>query len=109
MCLSSAATGYVPSASYYLNQYYHSDSNNMKQAGFSDPALDALIEKCRNLESGEEKYEVSREAQALAQEDAVVYTVALYGAVFAMDADITGFDYSAAVHDFIVPYSTDFK
>ena len=26
-----------------------------------------------------------------------------------MDADITGFDYSAAVHDFIVPYSTDFK
>lgn len=109
LCLSSAATGYVPSASYYLNQYYHSDSNNMKQAGFSDPALDALIEKCRNLESGEEKYEVSREAQALAQEDAVVYTVALYGAVFAMDADITGFDYSAAVHDFIVPYSTDFK
>lgn len=107
--LSSAATGYIPSASYYLNQYYHSSSNNMKYAGFSDPELDKLIEDCKAEMDLEKKYELSRQAQAVAQEDAVVYTVALYGAVFAMDSDITGFEYSAAVHDFIVPYSTDLK
>lgn len=105
--LSSAATGYIPSASYYLNQYYHSESKNAQNAGYKNRELDALIEQCKDEEDTEAKYELSRRAQAIAQDDAVIYTVAHYGAVFAMNAHITGFDYSAAVHDFIVPYSTD--
>lgn len=107
--LSSAATGYVPSASYYLNQYYTSGSKNMKYAGFSDPELDALVATCKNMESGAEKNDVSKEAQVYGQDDAVVYTVANYGAVFALNKDITGFTYSAAVHDFIVSYDTDIQ
>lgn len=107
--LSSAATGYVPSASYFLNQYYSSGSKNAQYAGYSDPELDKLIEQCKNTQAGDEKNKLSQQAQALAQNDAAVYTVALYGAVFGMNANITGFEYSAAVHDFIVPYSTDLK
>ncbi|MGI6012841.1 MAG: ABC transporter substrate-binding protein [Oscillospiraceae bacterium] len=107
--LSSAATGYIPSASYYLYQYYYSESNNAKLAGYSNPELDKLLEECKAETDIEKKYELSRQAQALAQEDAAIYTVALYGAVFAMNSDVTGFEYSAAVHDFIVPYSTDLK
>jgi peptide/nickel transport system substrate-binding protein len=105
--LSSAATGYIPSASYYLYQYYYSGSKNAKLAGYSNPALDKLIEECKNTANSEEKNELSRKAQAIAQDDAAIYTVALYGAVFAMNSKVTGFEYSAAVHDFIVPYSTD--
>ncbi len=105
--LSSAATGYIPSASYFLYQYYYSGSKNAKLAGYSNPALDKLLEECKNTASSEEKNELSRQAQALAQDDAAIYTVALYGAVFAMNSKATGFEYSAAVHDFIVPYSTD--
>ena len=105
--LSSAATGYIPSASYYLYQYYYSGSKNAKLAGYSNPELDKLLEECKNTAASEEKNELSRQAQKLAQEDAAVYTVALYGAVFAMNSKTTGFEYSAAVHDFIVPYSTD--
>jgi peptide/nickel transport system substrate-binding protein len=107
--LSSAATGYIPSASYYFYQYYYSGSKNAQYAGYSDAKLDTLLEQCKNLENSDEKNEVSKEAQVLAQNDAAVYTVALYGAVFAMNSKITGFSYSAAVHDFIVPYSTDLK
>ena len=105
--LSSAATGYIPSASYYLSQYYASDSTNMQRAGFADAELDQLIATCVSLEAGNEKNEASKQAQALAQDDAVVYTMANYGAVFGLNPNITGFSYSAAVHDFIVPYTTD--
>lgn len=105
--LSSAATGYIPSASYYLYQYYYSGSKNAKLVGYSNPELDKLLEECKNTAASEEKNELSRQAQKLAQDDAAIYTVALYGAVFAMNSKTTGFEYSAAVHDFIVPYSTD--
>ena len=107
--LSSAATGYVPSATYYLDQYYYSGSKNAQYAGYSDPELDALLDKCRSMVSSDEKYEVSKEAQKLAQDDAVVNTLANYGAVFAMNPKLTGFAYSAAVHDFVVPYTTDIE
>ncbi|MCR5582162.1 MAG: hypothetical protein K6F70_00890 [Eggerthellaceae bacterium] len=107
MYLESAATGYIPSASYYLSQYFTTDSKNMQRAGYSDPALDAVISECTGLEAGNEKIALSRQAQSLAADDAVVYTVANYGAVFGLNPKITGFSYSAAVHDFIVPYSTD--
>lgn len=107
--ISSAATGYVPSASYYLSQYYESTSKNAQYAGYSNGKLDTLIDQCRGLISSEEKYEVSRQAQVLAQDDAVVTTLANYGAVFAMNPKITGFSYSAAVHDFIVPYTVDIE
>lgn len=107
--LSSAATGYVPSASYYLYQYYYSGSKNAQYAGYSNPELDKLIEECKNMENSDEKNNLSKQAQAIAQDDAAVYTVALYGAVFAMNSKVTGFSYSAAVHDFIVPNSTDLK
>lgn len=104
--LSSAATGYIPSASYYLSQYYESSSKTAQYAGYSDSALDALIDKCRSMESSPEKYEVSKQAQVPAQDDAVITTLANYGAVFALNPKITGFSYSAAVHDFVVPYTT---
>ncbi len=105
--LSSAATCYIPSASYYLNQYYESGSTNMQRAGFADAALDAAIAECTDLTAGDAKNEASKKAQVLAADDAVVYTVANYGAVFGLNPKITGFSYSAAVHDFIVPYTTD--
>ena len=105
--LSSAATAYIPSASYYLNQNYASASKNMQRAGFSDPALDEEIAACKSMVAGDEKTAKSKEAQVLAQDDAVVYTVANYGAVFGLNPKLTGFSYSAAVHDFVVPYTTD--
>lgn len=105
--LSSAATGYIPSASYYLGQYYETSSKNAQYAGYSDPTMDALIDTCRSMESSPEKYAVSKQAQIPAQDDAVVNTLANYGAVFALNPHITGFTYSAAVHDFVVPYTTD--
>lgn len=105
--LSSAATGYIPSASYYLYQYYHSSSVNAKNIAYSNPELDRLIEQCRGTIASKEKYDLSKRAQAVAQNDAVVYTAALYGAVFVLSDRIKNFSYSAAVHDFIVPYSTD--
>lgn len=52
---------------------------------------------------------MSKQAQVLAQDDAVVNTMANYGAVFAMNPKLTGFAYSAAVHDFVVPYSVDIE
>ena len=109
LTLNSAATGYIPSASYSLRQYYHSESNNAKCIGYSNPELDKLIDECRNMEDSEEKNEVSRQAQMIAQDDVAIYTVALYGGVFVMNKDIEGFSYSAAVHDFVVPYTTDIK
>ena len=79
----------------------------MQRAGFVDSALDAAIAECTDLTAGDAKNEASKKAQVLAADDAVVYTVANYGAVFGLNPKITGFSYSAAVHDFIVPYTTD--
>ncbi len=107
--LSSAATGYIPSASYYLYQYYESDSTNAKRINYSNEKLDKLIDECRAENNGEEKYELSRQAQAIAQKDVAVYTAAHYGAVFVLSDKIKNFSYSAAVHDFVVPYDTDIE
>lgn len=109
MKLDSAATGYVPSASYYLAQYYHSDSTNAKRIGYSNPELDEIIDKCKATEAGDEKNELSKQAQAIAQEDVPVFTAANYGAVFVLNENIENFSYSAAVHDFIVPNETSLK
>ncbi|UYO62882.1 ABC transporter substrate-binding protein [Acetobacterium wieringae] len=109
MVLSSAATGYVPSASYYLNTYYHTNSNNAKQINYSNPELDKLIDACKATNDMNEKYALSKQAQVLAQNDVAVYTVANYGAVFVLSDEVENFSYSAAVHDFIVPYETSLK
>ncbi len=107
--LSSAATGYIPSASYYLSQYYASDSTNAKRINYSNKELDALIQECRDASIGKGKNELSKQAQAIAQEDVAVYTVANYGAVFVLSERIKNFLYNAAVHDFVVPYDTDIE
>jgi len=107
--LSSAATGYIPSASYYLSTYYHSQNTNAKNINYSNPELDRLIDECRATSDAQEKYALSKQAQAIAQDDVAVYTVANYGAVFVLSDKIKNFSYSAAVHDFVVPYETDIK
>ena len=109
LCLNSAASGYVPSASYYLSQYYYSKSKNAQDIGYANPELDEVIEECMALENSEEKNELSKKAQAIAQEDVAVYTVADYGAVFVMSDAVENFSYSAAVHDFIVPNEVSLK
>ena len=68
-----------------------------------------MVDKCQATADMEEKYEYSRQAQAIAQQDACVFTPALYGAVFAISNDVVNFEYNAAAHDFIVPYETDLK
>lgn len=105
--LSSAATGYVPSASYYLSTYYYSKNTNAKNINYSNPELDKLIDECRATSDLQEKYALSKQAQVLAQNDVAVYTIANYGAVFVLSDKIKNFSYSAAVHDFVVPYATD--
>ena len=107
--LSSASATYVPTASYYLSSLYWSESSNPKLIGYKNEKLDELYLQCLAEDDLQKKYELAKEAQALAQEDAVFTTMMLYGAVFINSAKVTGFDYSPAVHDFIVPKSTDLR
>ena len=107
LALSSAATGYVPSPSYYLSTYYHSSGTNATQNGYRNAELDALIDQCKAELDLSKRIELSKQAQAIAQDDAAVYTIAHYGAVFVLDKNLQNFAYSAAVHDFIVPYETN--
>ena len=102
MTLNSAASCYMPSPTYYLNNVYVNSDN-----GYHNDKVDELVNKCLASKDTEEKYELSKEAQAIAQEDAGIYTVALYGAVFGLSKGVTNFEYNAAAHDFIVPNNTD--
>jgi len=102
MSLNSAASCYMPSPTYYLNNVYVNSDN-----GYHNDKVDELVNKCLASKDTEEKYELSKEAQAIAQEDAGIYTVALYGAVFGLSKGVTNFEYNAAAHDFIVPNNTD--
>ena len=104
MVLNSAATAYIPTPAYYLEEYYCTNDT-----GYVNEELNALVDKCQATADMEEKYEYSRQAQAIAQQDACVFTPALYGAVFAISNDVVNFEYNAAAHDFIVPYETDLK
>ena len=86
------------------------DASIANRSFYIEQKNDTLIElknRLLNAASLEQKYELSKEAQAVAQEDAGIYTVALYGAVFGLSDRVTNFDYNAAAHDFIVPYNTD--
>ncbi len=105
--LSSASATYVPTASYYLSSLYWSEGSNAQTIGYKNEKLDELYLECLAEDDLQKKYALAKEAQALAQEDAVFTTVMLYGAVFINSAKVTGFDYSPAVHDFIVPNSSD--
>ena len=59
---------------------------------YSNGKLDTLIDPVPRRLVLRKIYEVSRQAQVLAQDDAVVTTLANYGAVFAMNPKITGLD-----------------
>ena len=104
MALNSAASAYIPTPAYYMDTYY---KNN--DIGYVNEELNSLLDDCKATTDMEEKYEYSKKAQALAQEDAVIFTPALYGAVFALSKDVDNFQYNAAAHDFIVPYETSLK
>jgi peptide/nickel transport system substrate-binding protein len=104
---NSMAACYIPSASYFVSQMYYSGSSNASRLGYKNEELDKVVDACMATDDLEEKYALSRQAQAMAQEDAVTHTVCLYGAVFIMNDKLTGFDYSPAVHDFVVPITTD--
>ena len=104
MALNSAASAYIPTPAYYMDTYYK--NNNI---GYVNDSINSLLDDCKATTDIEEKYEYSKEAQALAQEDAAIFTPALYGAVFALSKDVTNFQYNAAAHDFIVPYGTSLK
>lgn len=104
MALNSAASAYIPTPAYYMDTYY---KNN--DIGYVNEKLNSLLDDCKATMDMEEKYAYSKEAQALAQEDAAIFTPALYGAVFALSKDVTNFQYNAAAHDFIVPYETSLK
>lgn len=104
---SSIASCYIPSASYYITQCYYTGLNTPKNARYSNPELDKLIDQCAAETDQAKKYELSKQVQALAMEDLSTFTMALYGAVFILNPNITGFDYSPAVHDFVVPITTD--
>lgn len=101
MALNSAASAYIPTPAYYMDTYYRNND-----IGYINEAIDTLLDKCEATTDLEEKYQYSREAQALAQEDAAIFTPALYGAVFALSDRVTNFRYNAAAHDFIVHYET---
>lgn len=102
MALNSSSAAYIPAPEYYMNMAYVNSEN-----GYVNEEVNSLIEKAYATADLEEKYEYVKQAQAIAQEDCGVYTVALYGAVFGLNPEITNFEYNAAAHDFIVPYSTD--
>lgn len=104
MALNSAASAYIPTPAYYMDTYY---KNN--DIGYENEELNSLLDDCKATTDMEEKYEYSKKAQALAQEDAAIFTPALYGAVFALSKDVDNFQYNAAAHDFIVPYETSLK
>ena len=104
MALNSAASAYIPTPAYYMDTYYRSND-----IGYTNEALNTLLDQCEATTDMEEKYQYSKEAQALAQEDAAIFTPALYGAVFALSSDVTNFQYNAAAHDFIVPYETSLE
>lgn len=104
LALNSAASAYIPTPAYYMETYY---KNN--DIGYVNESVNVLLDECRATTVMEEKYQYSKEAQALAQEDAAIFTPALYGAVFALSKDVTDFQYNAAAHDFIVPYETSLK
>ena len=104
MALNSAASAYIPTPAYYMDTYYRNND-----IGYTNEALNTLLDQCEATTDMEEKYRYSKEAQALAQEDAAIFTPALYGAVFALSSDVTNFQYNAAAHDFIVPYETSLE
>ena len=104
MALNSAASCYMPSPTYYLNTVYVNAEN-----GYNNEELNSLVSQSLASRDIEEKYALSKQAQAIGQNDAAIYTVALYGAVFGLNSNITNFEYNAAAHDFIVPYNVDLQ
>lgn len=104
LSLNSASAAYIPTPEYYLNTAYVNSTS-----GYYNEKVNELVAESYNTSDLEKKYELCREAQALAQEDCGNYTVALYGAVFGLNSAVTNFEFNAAAHDFIVPYATDLK
>ena len=104
MVLNSSSAAYIPTPEYYMNMAYVNSAT-----GYQNEEVNALIAESYATSDLETKYDLCKQAQALAQDDCGLYTVALYGAVFGLNPSVTNFEYNAAAHDFIVPYATDLK
>ena len=104
MILNSASAAYIPTPEYYMDITYVK-----AETGYQNEEINELIAQSYQTSDIEEKYDLCKKAQEIAQNDCGAYTVALYGAVFGLNPAVENFDYNAAAHDFIVPYNTDLK
>ena len=102
IALESDTTAYIPSVTYYMEQYFTSGSSaNLTQ--YSNPDFDKLVMDCKATLDTEEKYELSRQMQQILHEDLPVFTVAFYSTVFVYDDCVKNFVFNPASHDYIIP------
>lgn len=102
IALESNTTAYIPSVSFYFEQYFAGNSSS-NFCGYNNPEFDSLIEACKATEDTEEKYAYSRQLQQMINDDLPVFTVAFYSTVFVYDQSVHNFEFNPASHDYIIP------
>ena len=102
IALESNTTAYIPSVSFYFEQYFASTSG-ANTCGYNNPEFDKLIADCKATNITEEKYEYSKQMQQMVNDDLPVFTVAFYSTVFVYDQSVKNFVFNPASHDYIIP------
>ncbi len=98
--MSANATAMIPTPSYYLNNLYH--SSNCTATGYSNPQMDKLLEACKATDNTEEKYEIAKQIQQLAEDELPIINIAQYGVGIVMKDGIQNFKFNPTAHDYML-------
>ncbi|MGI5985369.1 MAG: ABC transporter substrate-binding protein [Clostridiales bacterium] len=99
MYLSGSATCMAPSCVYFLeNKYY---SSNISAYGYSNAEMDSMIDKCKTEFDTAERYEISKQIQALAMDELPVIYVCNYGVAYGFNEKVSNFKFNPTAHDYM--------
>jgi peptide/nickel transport system substrate-binding protein len=99
--LMANATTMIPTPAYHLVDAY-STEKNAATGGYSNPAVDRLLEELASTFDRGKKYAIAREIQQIIHDDVAVFWIAYYGVGIVMKDTVKGFVFNPTAHDYML-------
>ncbi len=98
MYLAAMASCMVPSCYNFLDNQYN--TANSKPYGYENPKFDELINKAKAEFDTQKRYEISREIQALAEDELNIMYICNYGVSYGFSKKVSNFKFNPTAHDY---------
>ncbi|MBP2132681.1 peptide/nickel transport system substrate-binding protein [Methanomicrobium sp. W14] len=97
--LSAPTLAFVPDPEYVLKSWYTTNGTSNK-AGYSNPAVDKMIEEGHHINDVNERYDHFGKIEGIVYNDLPTINVAYYGVAVVMKDNVNGYRFDPTAHDY---------